>query len=177
MPGSQSFLLFRKLCRHNRRMPSIGATKTLEAQVALKKRSEFLASGNHVAVELFPEPQNLYDLRAIAFVNDDWHTIGYVVREISEYVHDAIAKKKWNHISQVFVGPNISLFVITVDQSTILAWMSLFSVAGLMLLLRVVSLNKHWLWLSWTTICQFCLILLIIVKTLLPWKLYEWDIS
>ena len=64
----------------------IGATKTLGAQAALKKVSELLASGNHVPVELFPEPQNPYDSCAIAFkdfVNDDWHTIGYVVREIT----------------------------------------------------------------------------------------------
>ena len=42
----------------------IGATKTPESQVALKTISELLASGNHVPVDLFPEPQNPYDSRA-----------------------------------------------------------------------------------------------------------------
>ena len=75
----------------------IGATKTPESQVALKTISELLASGNHVPVDLFPEPQNPYDSRTIVFkamLNGDWHSIGYVVREIMEYVHSAIEKKE-----------------------------------------------------------------------------------
>ena len=36
----------------------IDATNTPEAQVALENVSELLASGHHVPVELFPEPQN-----------------------------------------------------------------------------------------------------------------------
>jgi hypothetical protein len=57
-----------------------------------------------VPVELFPEPHNPYDSRAIAFkafVHDDWHTIGYVVCEITEYVHNAI---KGNRIGRIFMG-------------------------------------------------------------------------
>ena len=75
----------------------IGATKTDESRETLKAVSELLASGNHVPVDLFPEPQNPYDSRAIAFkalVKDDWHTIGYIVREATEYVHSAIAKNE-----------------------------------------------------------------------------------
>ena len=75
----------------------IGATKTRELQIALKTVSDILASGNHVPVELFPERDNPYDSRAIAFkalIKDDWHTIGYVVREVTEYVHNAIAKNE-----------------------------------------------------------------------------------
>ena len=70
----------------------IGATKTPESQEALKTVSELLASGNHVPVDLFPEPQNPYDSRAIAFkafINDDWHTIGYV----TVFVHNAITTR------------------------------------------------------------------------------------
>ena len=58
---------------------------------------ELLASGNHVPLDLFPEPQNPYDSRAIAFkafINNDWHTIGYIVREITDYVHNAITIRK-----------------------------------------------------------------------------------
>ena len=48
-----------------------------------------------VDVKLVPEPNNPYDSRAINFqclVNQSRKTIGYVVRELCDCIHDAIAK-------------------------------------------------------------------------------------
>ena len=52
-----------------------------------------LDSGNVVAVELTPEPNNPYDPKAIAFrclKDDKFHRIGYVVSEIVDHVHVAL---------------------------------------------------------------------------------------
>lgn len=46
---------------------------------------------------MIPKTQNPDDSRAIAFkafINGDWHTIDYVVREITEYVHNAITRRE-----------------------------------------------------------------------------------
>jgi len=62
----------------------IGATKDMEAQQALQRTSEQLRAVQQVPVDVFPEPLNQYDSRAIAFkvhVADKWTTIGYVVQE------------------------------------------------------------------------------------------------
>ena len=123
----------------------IGATKTPELQGALKTASELLASGNHVPVDLFPEPQNPYDSRAIAFkafINDDWHTIGYVVREITEYVHNAITRREITSIKFAWAKYLLINFGTAVDQGTMPVWTSLFVLAGLMLLLGVLALGK-----------------------------------
>ena len=56
-----------------------------------------MASGNYVTVDVFPERENPYDSRAIAFkplINNSWHTFGCVVRKAVEYVHSAMSKKE-----------------------------------------------------------------------------------
>ena len=45
-------------------------------------------------VKVVPEPSNPYDSRAISFqcqLQQKWHTIGYVVREVCDSVHDALS--------------------------------------------------------------------------------------
>jgi len=52
--------------------------------------SEKLRNGDIVPVNIFHEPNNLYDSRAIAFkcwIGDEWRKIGYVVKEVA--VHNA----------------------------------------------------------------------------------------
>ena len=59
------------------------------ASVALVRRQ-----GGNVAVRLEPEPTNPVDSKAIAFqckVNGTWSTIGYVVSEILDEVHQALS--------------------------------------------------------------------------------------
>ena len=71
----------------------IGCTHDLHAQEVLRYTSEQLHNGNVVPVKIFPEPSNQYDNKAIAFkcwMNDDWHTIGYIVSEALDTVHDAL---------------------------------------------------------------------------------------
>ena len=51
-----------------------------------------LYKGQEVPVNIYPEPLNQFDAKAIAFkcwVNNDWHRIGYIVREALDNVHDA----------------------------------------------------------------------------------------
>ena len=48
-------------------------------------------------VNIYPEPTNRFDTKAIAFkcwINDDWHRVGYIVREALDNVHDAIRTKR-----------------------------------------------------------------------------------
>ena len=76
----------------------IGASKSVDSQEILKKVCELLANGIDVPVDVYPEPENPYDSRAIAFkayVGSKLHTIGYVVREATEYVHNEMGKKHY----------------------------------------------------------------------------------
>ena len=75
----------------------IGAAKSAEAQQALRKVSEKLRIGQHVSVDIFREPDNPLDSRAIAFkalIDHQWCTVGYVVREAVEHVHRMIESNK-----------------------------------------------------------------------------------
>ena len=50
-----------------------------------------------VPVNLFPEPDNNYDSRAIAFkcfIDDQWQPIGYVVKEALDDVHNALSSNE-----------------------------------------------------------------------------------
>lgn len=79
----------------------IGANKSADSQQCLKRVSELLASGIDVIVDIYPEPENAFDSRAIAFkayVDNKLHTIGYVVREATEAVHDGITKKEITNV-------------------------------------------------------------------------------
>lgn len=66
-------------------------------KAALEKAVSLIQQGENVAVKLVPEPDNLYDSKAIAFhckVDGSWCLIGYVVREVLDTVHQAIKEKK-----------------------------------------------------------------------------------
>lgn len=56
-----------------------------------------IEAGVDVLINMFPEPTNIFDARAIAFkcqIDDNWMTIGYMVREALDSVHLAIEEKK-----------------------------------------------------------------------------------
>ena len=75
----------------------IGSNREESYQLALWKSKQLLKSGQHVPVELRPEPTNPKDSQAIAFVcliDGKWEKIGYVVREALSDVHAAIKKRK-----------------------------------------------------------------------------------
>ena len=67
------------------RFKCIGATRDRGHQSALEKANELMLTGKDVSVDLFFEPTNPVDAKAIAFkcLLDDnkWHRIGYVVKE------------------------------------------------------------------------------------------------
>ena len=70
----------------------IGAQHDPLAQSVLRRVSGYLDEGQEVPVNIYPEPTNQYDAKAIAFkcwIDNDWHRIGYVVREALDSVHDA----------------------------------------------------------------------------------------
>ena len=74
----------------------IGCQHDLYAQEALKCVSELLDKGKVIPVNIFPEENNPYDSRAIAFkcwIADKWQRIGYVVKEAVCAVHDAREQK------------------------------------------------------------------------------------
>ena len=59
----------------------------------LSKKCELRTEGHEVSVNIFCEPENPVDSKAIAFrcqIGDEWHTIGYIVREALDSVHTAI---------------------------------------------------------------------------------------
>ena len=70
----------------------IGSKKESSYQRALRTVGDKLLGGTDVPVRLVKEPLNPRDSRAIAFKCklDKWHTIGYVVRELTDKVHDAM---------------------------------------------------------------------------------------
>jgi len=53
-----------------------------------------MEDGHVISVQLIPEPENPFDPRAIAFVcqvDGKGHRIGYVVKEVQDVVHSALA--------------------------------------------------------------------------------------
>lgn len=71
----------------------IGATRDEKQQKALEQAYIARQTGETVPVKIEPEPNNPYDSKAISFkcmVGGSWHTIGYVVREVLDGVHEAI---------------------------------------------------------------------------------------
>lgn len=74
----------------------IGATRSTDSQTALKKVSQLHAEGYEVPINIFCEPENPFDSRAIAFrcqFADKWHTIGHIVREALDPVYVAIQNR------------------------------------------------------------------------------------
>ena len=82
---------------HTVRFKCIGATRDNRQQHALELANELLQAGKEVKVDLFPEPANPVDAKAVAFkcfLDDQrWHRIGYIVREALDDVHDALLSK------------------------------------------------------------------------------------
>ena len=60
--------------------------------------NKLLQTGKEVKVDLFSEPANPVDTKAVAFkcfLDDQWwHRIGYIVREALDDVHDALLSKR-----------------------------------------------------------------------------------
>ena len=76
------------------RFKVIGATRDKNHQVALEKANEVIRSDREVYVALCKEPKNPFDAKAIAFIchlDNQWHRIGYIVREALSDVHEALS--------------------------------------------------------------------------------------
>ena len=70
----------------------IGCQHDFHAQETLQSESWLLDDRQVVPVNIFPEEDNSYDSRAIAFkcwLQNEWQRIGYVVKEALNVVHDA----------------------------------------------------------------------------------------
>ena len=68
-----------------------------DAQQVLETVSELLSANKTVNVKIVPKPTNEYDAKAICFmcqVDGKWHRIGYIVRELLDHVHEALAENK-----------------------------------------------------------------------------------
>ena len=85
----------------------IGCQHDAHAQETLKSVSRLLDNGEIVPVNIFPEEDNPYDCRAIAFkcwIGDEWQRIDYVVKEALNALHDA---REQNEITEVCLnGPS-----------------------------------------------------------------------
>ena len=71
----------------------IGTVRSPAYQNSLKKVCQLRTEGHEVPVNIYCEPENPVDSKAIAFkcqIADEWHTIGYVVSEALDAVHMAI---------------------------------------------------------------------------------------
>ena len=67
-------------------------------------------------VRLAPEPDNLYDAKAIAFqcfLNGRWHHVDYVVQEALQEVHDALTTGKIKKVKFAWVKYNIVKWTAT----------------------------------------------------------------
>ena len=75
----------------------IGTTKSGEYQNILSKAKKELSLNQPVQVRLVQEPNNPMDNKAIAFqcyMQGKWMWVGYVIRELTEEVHDALSKNE-----------------------------------------------------------------------------------
>ena len=71
----------------------IGVTQEAIYQETLEEVRDRLHSGESVPVRIMPEPENIYDSKAIAFQcfhKGTWQRIGYVVAELCDEVLSAI---------------------------------------------------------------------------------------
>lgn len=74
----------------------IGCTRDQQSQQILQEVSQKLENDEEVLVNLYPEPDNKFDNKAIAFkcfIRGEWHRIGYVVKEALVDVYNALEKK------------------------------------------------------------------------------------
>ena len=75
----------------------VGTTYDQKAQETLAIVSALLKKNEDVPVNIFPEPENQFDKKAICFkclVGGEWRRIGYIVRESLDHVHAALSEKK-----------------------------------------------------------------------------------
>ena len=78
---------------HKLTFKCIGVTRAAEYQSTLRKVRDAMIEGNSTSVKIMHEPTNPQDSQALAFVceiDEQWHTIGYVIRELIEEVHSAM---------------------------------------------------------------------------------------
>ena len=88
---------FSPVITHTVTFKCIGCTKDISYQETLARVSQIQNSNVDVLCKLYPEPNNPADARAIAFkvcLDNRWCTIGYVVKEALDEVHEAISEKK-----------------------------------------------------------------------------------
>ena len=82
---------------HTLSFKCMGTTKEDRYQETLARVAQLRNAGQEILCRLQPEPENPFDSLAIAFsceVDSSWHTIGYVVKEALDDVHEAILAKK-----------------------------------------------------------------------------------
>ena len=80
--------------QHTVTFKCIGCTRDDDAQDALRYASQLFNVSTVIPVNIYPEPNNPYDRRAIAFkcwINNKWTRIGYVVRKILDEIHDTMS--------------------------------------------------------------------------------------
>ena len=78
--------------QHTITFKCIGTMHDFHAQSALCRVSQPMAKGEIVPVNIYPEPNNIYNSKAVSFkrwLDDNWHTIGYIVKEALDAVHEA----------------------------------------------------------------------------------------
>ena len=79
----------------------VGVTRDPSYQHVLCQAFRERRDGRSVAVRLTPEPTNPYDSHAVAFeceIAGCWRVFGYVVKELSDYVLDAINRGEIVHV-------------------------------------------------------------------------------
>lgn len=87
--------------KHTVTFKCIGSSRDMEYQESLSLASKKMKAGEVVPVKLCPEPTNAYDARAIAFkiaLDDEWKTVGYIVREALDSVHKALANEEITNV-------------------------------------------------------------------------------
>ena len=75
----------------------IGVTRERRYQNTLRIACERICDGYTVPVRLTPEPNNIYDSKAIVFecnIFDKWEKIGYIIKEFLKTVHAAMDCKE-----------------------------------------------------------------------------------
>ena len=75
----------------------IGSVHHVMRQVILSEISQELRCGHVVEVTVHPEPENAYNAKAIAFLchwKNKGQTIGYIVRECLDHVHEMLRQKR-----------------------------------------------------------------------------------
>ena len=95
--GASLLIGFSPVVTHTVTFKCIGCTKDMKYQETLARVSQIRNRNVDVICKLYPEPNNPADARAIAFrvcLDKSWCTIGYVVKEALDEVHEAISAKK-----------------------------------------------------------------------------------